>query len=132
MHVHKRHNTRTYRSEGVKPGTEEEAELDGIEQVGLAGTIPTDDRVRGRRKWVDLRLLPERTKVRYCYSGGRGEGGSKIHVNNRHLDEIFGGEGMGSTNQLDRTPTGPRNHRITSPQCRHERYLLFDMHGATD
>ena len=56
----------------MKPGTEEEAELDGIEQVGLAGAVPADDRIRGRGKWVDLRLLPERTKVRYCYSGGRG------------------------------------------------------------
>ena len=79
------HNTKvkhvTYRSEGVKPRTEEEAELDGIEQVGLAGTIPTDDRVRGRRERVDLRLLPERTEVRYCYSGGAtGAGGENADV----------------------------------------------------
>ena len=58
----------------MKPGTEEEAELDGIEQIGLAGTIPTDDRICGRRKRVDLRLLAERTEVRYCYPGGWGRG----------------------------------------------------------
>lgn len=74
-----------YRSEGLKPRTEEEAELDGIEQVGLAGTIPTDDRIRGRRERVDLRLLPERTEVRYCYSG---RGKQKMLT----MCEIFGGD----------------------------------------
>lgn len=77
-----------YRSESLKPRTEEEAELDGIEQVGLAGTIPTDDRIRGRRERVDLRLLPERTEVRYCYSGGAtGRGKQKMP-----MCEIFGGD----------------------------------------
>ena len=82
--MHPPHNTKgkhvTYRSEGLKPRTEEEAELDGIEQVGLAGTVPTDDRVRSRRERVDLRLLPERTEVRYCYSGGATGAGKNADV----------------------------------------------------
>lgn len=53
---------RTYRSETVKPWTQQH-ELNRVKKIGFSASISSNDTVGSRREGVDLGLLLERTEI---------------------------------------------------------------------
>jgi hypothetical protein len=59
------HNDFTHRSQRRKPWSQQD-ELNGIEEIGLSASVPTQNAVRCRCERVDFGLLPKGPKIGDC------------------------------------------------------------------